>query len=695
MIRVPFPVCREVESLAEQLVGLRIERGVLGEITKRIGGRVGCSHIKELATNIVYFAASHLVRRRTGVDPMSTDYVHKPAEERFGLTKDLLRDTCLAYCQTTPQGLDERIGIRRVGEEHTHALPLGSHEPSLGVLLRERAEKWKDKVFIRYRVGERDFAITWSEFAERTFQIARHLLAQGVQPGDRICMLSENRAEMYLFEMAVMSIGAATVPIFAGYPQRGVAYVLGHARPRMVVVSGKHQLAKIERQRHACITKYYCMDFDADAAAWGAADFAELTAEGGASREQLDAAIDAVGPDDLCNIMYTSGTTGPPKGVQLCHRNLISQQKATALVWDVTDSDVLLSYLPWHHSFGGLFERFLSLYAGCELCLDDSRGRDIDRLLANWKAFNPSIFLSVPRVHDLVLTQCRERPEIAELVFGGRLRMAFTAGASLPATVEAAYRARNIPVLEGWGLTETSPCVTCTTMEGHWRSGYVGNPIPGVTIRIDSDQEILVKGPNVMLGYLDDEEATSRVFDADGWFHTGDLGEYTADGLRIFGRKDGAFKLTTGEKVHPQRIETVLANESPYISIALVLGSGENYVGALLYPDFSQLQEWAAENGVAEKELLDSPAVRELYAAELERINAMIEVKFQRVLRAVLADRAPLLAAGELTPSGKIVRKAVISTYQNKLDALFAARPPEDVILVPQPETKGTYASAR
>ncbi len=690
MIRVPFPVCHEVQAVAERLVGLRIERGVLNEIANRVGGRVGCSHIKELATSIVYFVASYLVQRRAGVDPMSPAYAVKPPEERFGLTKDLLRDSCLAYCQTTARALDERIGIKRMGEEHTHPLPLGDYEPSLGVLLKSRAERWKDRVYIRYRMGDTPQTLSWGEFAGRTWQIARHLMDQDIRQGDRICMISENRAEMFMFEIAAMSIGAVTVPVFAGYHAPQIAYVLRHARPRWVVVSGSHQLEKIERNRHPWVEKTYCMDFDDACRQSGAIDFASLTAAGGVATDRLDRRIESIRPGDLCMVMYTSGTTGPPKGVRLRHRNIISQQKALAIVWDVNDKDVLMNYLPWHHSFGGLFERFMTLYHGCELCLDDSRGRDLDRLVDNWKAYDPTLFFSVPRVHDLLLGRCRESDAVTKTVFGGRLRFVMTAGASLPGTVAAAYRERNIPVLEGWGLTETSPCVTLTTIDNTWRSGFVGFPIPGVTVRIDSNQEILVKGPNVMDGYLDDEEATGYVITEDGWFRTGDLGEFTREGLRVLGRKDGAFKLTTGEKVHPLRIENTIVNESPYISLVMVLGSGRDFVAALIYPNFGRLHDWAEHRGIDQDGLLEHPAVHELYADELERINPRIEVKYQRVRRAVLADREPSLEHGELTPSGKLVRKSVAETYRKKLDALFSPEPSEDVIVVPHGELQRT-----
>ncbi len=687
MIRAPFPVCREVEAVAERLVGLRVQRGVLNEIAARIGGRAGCSHIKELATNIIYFAASYVMRRRAGLDLVGVDSAHIPTEEKFRLTRNLLRDSCLAYCQTTPLGLDERIGIHRIGDEHGCPTPLGEFEPSLGAMIRDRAQRWGQRVYLRYRTADGAAALSWDGFAQRVFQIARHLLEQDVKPGDKVAVISENRPEMYMLELAAMSIGAVSVPIFAGYHAPQMAYVLRHSRPRFVVVSGPHQLAKIDRSLHPWVERFYCMDLGSAAKVWGAMDFAELTAEGGAPAGRLTTRIEAVRPTDLALVMYTSGTTGPPKGVRLCHRNLMSQQKALSLVWDVGEHDVFLSYLPWHHSFGGLFERLATLYNGCELCMEDSRGRDLDRLLENWRLFRPTIFFTVPRVLGQIVARCREDTAAEAVVFGDRLRFVFTAAAPLPAPVEAACREHKIPVLEGWGLTETSPCVTLRTAEHP--GGYVGFPIPGVSVRIGSDQEILVKGPNVMEGYLDDEEATAHVMDGDGWLHTGDLGEFTRNGLRILGRKDGAFKLTTGEMVHPQRVESILVNESPYIGTALVVGNGRDYVGALIFGDFARLHRWAAEQGIPDDGALAAhPAVRALFGAELERLNALIEPRYQRVQRAVLAARELSLERGELTPSSKIVRRVVLEAFKKPMESMFDA-PGEDVIQVREGRLEG------
>lgn len=681
MIRSPFPVCKEVESAAQRLVGLRIERGVVNEITARVGGHGGCSHIKEIATNIVYLAASHLLQHRAGLGGIAAEHA-VPADLQFQRTRSLLRDSCLAYSQSTPHGLDEQIGIQRVGEEHTSPIALGAHEGSLGEVLVDRAGRWGDKPYLRSLDGDTEVVLSWAQFRDRVFRIAGHLVARGIRPGDRICFVCENSAWMYVLEMATMIIGAVTVPVFAGHRPAQVAYVLQHSRPRCVIVSGRHQLDKIDRGACGWVEEFFSIDCGEECVRWGATDVAVLAGPGGAGEQAVLERIGAVRPDDQCVLMYTSGTTGPPKGVRLCHRNLVSQQKALSLIWDVGESDVMMTYLPWHHSFGGLFERFMSLYNGAELCLSDSQGSNIDRLIENWRLFDPTIFFSVPRVHDMLIARCREDAEVDRIVFGGRLRFVFTAAASLPARVESAYRGHNIPVREGWGLTETSPCAAITSGTGEWRSGFVGFPIPGVSIRIDASQEILIKGPNVMLGYYEDEEATAHVLGADGWLRTGDLGEFTPDGLRILGRKDGTFKLTTGEKVLAQRIENTLANESPYVRQAVVVGSGRDYVGAIIYPDRARLREWIESRGAPARSAEEREAVKELFASELERINPMLDQSYARIRRAFLAKHEPSIERGELTPTSKIVRNKVLDVFRPELEKMFDADPGECVIVV-------------
>ncbi len=688
MIRTPFAVCQEVQKSAERLIGLRIERGVMGEITRRIGGHEGCSHVKQIANNIIYFVAAYLARQRAGITELTTDANFTSPEERFNLTKGFLENSCLAYCQSTPQKMDTERETIHGGEEHASMIPLGHYEESLGVLLQNRAETYANKTYIRYRRGDENVTISWKAFAHHVFTIANNLIHKGVCQGDRVAMLSENRLEMFMFEMAIMSIGSVTVPIYAGYPENQVDYILNHARPKFTVSSCKKQHDKVLASSFKNIELSWVMDeveqTDANA-------FSSLLENDDASTEKLDERLQLVHGDDLCLIMYTSGTTGPPKGVRLTHQNIISQQKAISLLWDVDEEDTFLSYLPWHHSFGGLFERFMTLFNGATLGIDDSRGRDMNRIIENWKLWEPTIFFSVPRVHEMLLSECKQKKEVDAMVFGDRLRMVFTAGAPLPATVEAGYRRHGVPVLEGWGLTETSPCVTVTTMDGTWRSGHVGMPIPGVRVIIDDSQEILVKGPNVMQGYLDDEDATAKCIDRNGWFHTGDLGEFRKDGLCIIGRLDGAFKLTTGEKVHPQRIEITLANESEFISTALVVGSGQDYVGVILFPSQQNIHSWLKENDLPiDSKLSCIPALRDVFAKELERINAVIEVKYQRPVRAIIADNQLSLERGELTPSGKVVRLSVMGLYEDQIHDMFATNPSERVIRIAEHQMQGT-----
>jgi long-subunit acyl-CoA synthetase (AMP-forming) len=372
--------------------------------------------------------------------------------------------------------------------------------------------------------------------------------------------------------------------------------------------------------------------------------------------------------------MYTSGTTGPPKGVVLSHRNILSQQRALSLLWDIGPDDRFLAYLPWHHSFGGLFERFTALSTGATLCLDDSQGRDIARLLANWREIDPTVFFSVPKVFAALVTEARLDREIDQTVSGGGLRLAFTAAAPLPAAPAAYFAQKGIPVLEGWGLTETSPCVTLTPPGQERAPGVVGHPLPGVEVLVREDGEICVRGPNVMIGYYRDPERTAAAIDAYGWFRSGDLGELGPRGLRIICRSDGVFKLTNGEKVPSALVESALTAESRYIEQAVVVGAGREFVAALLFPNLRNLTSWAAERDASVPDgagMLALPEVRALVAQEVGRANAGIAVPYQRVRAYALVPHELAIESGELTPSLKVVRTAVLERFGDLVTALY------------------------
>jgi len=273
-------------------------------------------------------------------------------------------------------------------------------------------------------------------------------------------------------------------------------------------------------------------------------------------------------------IMFTSGTSSSPKGVQLTHGNLMSQQKALEILWQPESGMRFLCYLPWHHSFGGLFERLFALHSGGCLAIDDSGGKDAGRLLQNFSEIKPNVYFSVPKVYQEIVTRILAEPELGDSFFHDGLKFVFTAAAPLPLSISEIFKHKGVPVVEGWGLTETSPCCTLTGFSLERTPGVVGFPIPGVELKLGDENEILVKGPNVMRGYFRRPEASAGVF-SDGWFRTGDVGTIGDEGVRIISRLDRMFKLGNGEKVFPARIEDRIAGRCKFIKYAYVFGSGQ------------------------------------------------------------------------------------------------------------------------
>ncbi|MBI6546707.1 MAG: AMP-binding protein, partial [Cyanobacteria bacterium NC_groundwater_1444_Ag_S-0.65um_54_12] len=389
-------------------------------------------------------------------------------------------------------------------------IPLGEVESSIGTMLQARALAFGDRIACKERKKYGQYvSLDWPELMQRVRRSGTALLALGVAKGDRLAVYSRNTEEMLCWELAVMSIGAISVPIFSRYSAEQVNYLLEHSAARMILVPDDEQAQKVKQ------TAYYQQlerIFMVETPAVQPADsrymaFSELLAS--AETAAFATAVHEVQPTDPCLIMYTSGTTGLPKGVVLTHRNLLSQQKALTLLWRIKAGDVFLSYLPWHHSFGGLFERFTALCSGALLCLDDSYGRDIARMIHNWQEIKPTHFFSVPKIFNALVTEARLDPRIDRVLFHPGLKFVFTAAAPLPADCSDYFANKGIPVLEGWGLTETSPCVTLTAPDMERLSSIVGRPIPGVEVLVAENSEILVRGPNVMSGYYQDPERTA------------------------------------------------------------------------------------------------------------------------------------------------------------------------------------------
>lgn len=555
--------------------------------------------------------------------------------------------------------------------------PIGERE-SVGAMLARNAARLPDHAMYGCKRGAAFHTVTWKECAQDIVMLGHFLREKGVGPGTRVVTVAPNRGELLVVELATMCLGATYVPIFAGYSAEQMRDLIEYADPTVLVLSGRQQLmrASVPQTVRALITldPVTGVDWDAVPAFPPSAmfSFAAALERGGrdiaaSAADRFLAAAGQVAPSMPCMMMYTSGTSGRMKGVVLTHDNILSQQRALAAVWNVTSGDRLLSYLPWHHSFGGIFEKYTALYNGATIFIDDSLGKDTAKLLVNWMEVQPTIYFSVPQVYQQLVAHVQTHPEDEPRIFHPGLRFVFTAAAPLPANISAYFHAKGIPVLEGWGLTETSPCCTMTDLtEARRLPGMVGYPIPGVRVRIAADGEILVKGPNVMRGYDNDPAATQAALPGDGWFRTGDLGEFVGTGLKLVARKDRVFKMLNAEKVVPTEIENRLAGMNSFIRHVIVAGDGRRFLAALIYPDYFRIAEqFGDDRATADRVVKDS--LRET----ILRFNQERQVKYERIEAFAVVARELSLEARELTPSMKVRVRNVLQNAEGYLEAIY------------------------
>ncbi|MGZ6142171.1 MAG: AMP-dependent synthetase/ligase [Myxococcales bacterium] len=519
---------------------------------------------------------------------------------------------------------------------------------------RSAAGKWQD--------------LTWAALDERRRRIAAGLSALGVKGGDVVAMLSPNSAEMLLAELAAMTVGAATSPIFPGYAAPVLQHCLGDSGARVAFAGSavqQHQLAASRQLERIVVLDDQPLPDEARALPLKSLETAGSIDQPQAARE------------DVAFLLYTSGTTGNPKGVELTHWNALSQQAAIAAMWDVSDQDVFLSYLPWHHCFGALFERLMALWHRALLVLDDSRGRDLDRLYANLFEVKPTVYFGVPRVYNGMIARAQRDAKARDALQA--LRFAFSAAAPISEPAFRFFEDLGVPVLEGWGLTETSPCVTITRITDKKRApGVVGHPLPGTSVRLDPVEqfpgrgEILVSGPQVMKGYHRRPDDSARVL-RDGWLRSGDLGEWTAHGLQLRGRLDGVFKLANGEKVSAGEVEARVLAATPLLEQAVVLGSAQPFVTALCWIAAPAAQKYLEGLGVdppaTVAELVQIPELRRAIVEALQAGNLLSPAYYERVRRVALVAEVPSMETGELTPTQKMVR----AVSSRRHEALIAA----------------------
>jgi len=544
--------------------------------------------------------------------------------------------------------------------------PRGGRE-SVGALLARNAVRFAPRAVCCERRSGAYHATSWAELLDDACAFGSFLAEQRIEPGDRVAVVSRNRSAMLAAEFATMARGAIYVPLFAGYSPEQTSELLEHAAPRVVILADAASADRIAIPSSARAVVAFDSLPNERPGLIGFDDVVRRYRPSAFTRREFVTDARLVDPDFPCLMMYTSGTSGALKGVLLTHDNILSQRRAVAALWDVTPHDRFLSYLPWHHSFGGIFEKYAALYNGATIFLDDSMGRDFAALLRNWVEAHPTIYFSVPKIYQQLVAHAQAHPEDEARIFHPGLRFVFTAAAPLPENLSRFFASKGVAVVEGWGLTETSPCCTLTDpSESRAVAGKVGYPIPGVSVRIAPDGEILVRGPNVMLGYYRDPVATARALPGDGWFHTGDLGELSGNALRLVGRKDRVFKMLNAEKVVPTDIENRLAGMNKYIRHVIVTGDGRDFVAALVFPDYFRIaEEFGTNREAAERE------VKASLRATVLAFNESHPVKYERISAFAVISQELSIEEGDLTPSLKLRVKNVLERSRGYVDAVY------------------------
>jgi long-chain acyl-CoA synthetase len=572
-------------------------------------------------------------------------------------------------------------------------------------------------VALRIKRDGRWVDLSYREVADQVQDLSLGLLELGIGPGDRVAILSENRPEWAIADYACLAACCTDVPIYPTLPAKQAEYILRDSGAVAVLVSTDAQLEKVLAVRDRVPALRHVIAFDGRGV--GVLPYPELLARGRAARERYpewrSRAMQAA-PDDLATLIYTSGTTGDPKGVMLTHGNIASNVSTSVELFSFRDSDECLSFLPLSHIFERMFGHYCMFHKG--VLINYAGG--IDTVPSDMQERRPTLMASVPRlyekiyarVHDTVRTSSPVRrrlfawskrvgedwaervvdrrpvpPALAiarrladRLVFarlrartGGRIRFFISGGAPLSPDIARFFFAAGMPILEGYGLTETSPVMAVNTFE-HLKLGTVGRPIPGVEIRIAPDGEIITRGPNVMQGYFNKPEATAEALDPEGWFHTGDIGVLDSEGfLRITDRKKDLIVTAGGKNIAPQPIEN-LAKTSKFVASAVMLGDRRPFPIMLVVPNADAVRGWVQYKGLGDgslEQLLTLAEVQQKVEREVRKTLRDL-AQYEMPKRLLLLPRDFSVEAGELTPTLKVRRRIVEQRHREAIERLYA-----------------------
>lgn len=559
--------------------------------------------------------------------------------------------------------------------------------------------------------------ISSDEFCQRIRWISAALGAMGVEPGGRVALLSENRPEWSLVDFACQCYGAVLVPVFPTMVSEQTEYLLRDSGATVAFCSTADQTRKVLDAKKSAPALKHVVAFD-DVS--GVRSFGDVLEEGRKAHEADETAFsrraDQRKPDDLATLIYTSGTTGEPKGAMLTQKNFVSNVTGGLQVLPLSSNDVALSFLPLSHVFERMLE-YCYYTKGVTIAFAES----FEKISANLQEVNPTCFAAVPRVYEKVYSKIQDKfskapagkqklvakalavgREVYELrakrktpgmflaaqhfvfdklvfskiraALGSRFRYAVSGGAPLERKLAEFFWSVGIEIYEGYGLTETSPVITVNG-PGAWRLGSVGRAIAGVEVRIAEDGEILSRGPHIMKGYWQKPEATKEAIDAEGWFHTGDIGVVDEDGfLKITDRKKEIIVNSNGKNIAPAPIENHLKTHA-FVSQVVVIGDKRKFLSCLIVPDFEKLGDWAKGAGLSGKEAKDlvaDPKVREIYQGAVDEWNKGGRSHEQQIGRFALLPAELTIEGGELTPKLSVKRRVVDAKYKDVIDGMYA-----------------------
>ena len=591
---------------------------------------------------------------------------------------------------------------------------------SIPDMLRHSAGQYQALNAVEFRKNGQWVILSYAQFYNRALMVSRGLRKLRMKPGDRIAILSENRAGWIIADMGILCGGGVTVPVYATGTPDQIAYVLSSCGARIVFVSGKVQYRKLLQVRDALPDLEHVVSFERflGEAALPVTTFYQLSEVDDpildTERAEIESVIDSLTPEMPATIIYTSGTTGTPKGAVLTHGNLVFDVWATLdKVGGVGQEDLFLSFLPLSHVFERSAGYYLPLSCGAAIAFADS----MEKISENMMELHPTIMVCVPRFFEKIYSRIYEavhqlslfkrkmfrralavgrryvyaryidkyvpfwlslQHAIADRLvfsklrsrFGDRLKFCASGGAPLDREINEFFWIIGVPVFEGYGLTETSP-VLCSNSFDALRFGSVGTPLASTEIAIAGDGEVLARGPQVMTGYFNDEAATKEAL-VDGWFRTGDIGRMEEGFLYITDRKKDLIVTAGGKNIAPQPIENLLKRDK-YISQAYVYGDRKPYLTALLVPTLERLLEFAQERKIAYHDLEDlvvHQPVMELYKSRVEAVNNEL-APYQTIKKFALLPRDFTMDSGELTPTLKVKRQVISERYRDQIDHLY------------------------